>query len=143
MAAPFEKTRDKKGRFAANKKKRVVSVPRYVRNEHSYTSANISRTDQPKHAEGDDNWKEGRRIVEFGVLLSNLRHCEACRLGPVALTYDSVVGELQKGLGGYLYVKCSNNDCNHVNRVPYGSTHRVKKLGMPCFAVNTKLGTGK
>ncbi|XP_065929397.1 uncharacterized protein [Magallana gigas] len=141
MAAPFEKTRDKKGRFAANKKKRVVSVPRYVRNEHSYTSANISRTDQPEHAEGDDNWKEGRRIVEFGVLLSNLRHCEACRLGPVALTYDSVVGELQKGLGGYLYVKCSNNDCNHVNRVPYGSTHRVKKLGMPCFAVNTKLGT--
>uniref|UniRef100_K1Q499 Mutator-like transposase domain-containing protein n=1 Tax=Magallana gigas TaxID=29159 RepID=K1Q499_MAGGI len=141
MAAPFEKTRDKKGRFVANKKKRVVSVPRYVRNEHSYTSANISRTDQPEHAEGDDNWKEGRRIVEFGVLLSNLRHCEACRLGPVALTYDSVVGELQKGLGGYLYVKCSNKDCNHVNRVPYGSTHRVKKLGMPCFAVNTKLGT--
>lgn len=125
------------------KRKKVVSVPRYVRNEHSYTSANISRTDQPEHAEGDDNWKEGKRIVEFGVLLSNLRHCEACRHGPVALTYDSVVGELQKGLGGYLYVKCSNNDCNHVSRVPFGSTHRVKKLGMPCFAINTKLGTGK
>lgn len=69
MAASVEKTRDTKGLFSANKKKRVVAVPRYVRNEHFYTSANVSRMDQPEHAEEVDIWKEGIRIVEFGVLL--------------------------------------------------------------------------
>lgn len=32
--------------------------------------------------------KTGRRIVEFGALLSNLRTYKQCRLGPVPLTAD-------------------------------------------------------
>ena len=64
-------------------------------------------------------WKDGRKIVEFGVL----RHCQKCKLDLVPLTYDNVVGELKKGLGGYLYVICQNYDCGHINYVPYGKTH--------------------
>ena len=85
----------------------------------------------------------GRRIVDFGVLLSALSSCKFCKLGPIPLTFYSVFGELKKGLGGYLYVKCQNLDCNQVNIVPYGKTHHMKKKGTPCFSVNTKLGTGK
>lgn len=88
-------------------------------------------------------WMEGRRIVEFQVLLSSLRTCKFCRLGPVPLTLDNVVGEMKKGLGGYLYVRCVNPDCGEVNIAPYGKTHHVKKKGMPCFVANTKLGTCK
>ena len=90
----------------------------------------------------NDSWKEGRRLVEFNVLLSNLQFCKICRLGPVPLTCFNIVGELKKGLSGYLYVQCQNNDCGHINCVPYGTTHHQKTPGMPCFAVNTKLGTG-
>ncbi|KAL4220167.1 hypothetical protein ACF0H5_020576 [Mactra antiquata] len=49
--------------------------------------------------------------------------------------------ELKRGLSGYLYVKCSYQECGHVNKVPYGKIHRVKGTGAPCFVVNTKLGT--
>ena len=47
-----------------------------------------------------NGWKEGRRIVEFDVLLSNLKTCQKCRLGHVQLTYYNVIGETQKGLRG-------------------------------------------
>ncbi|WAR09110.1 hypothetical protein MAR_019068, partial [Mya arenaria] len=81
-------------------------------------------------------WRIRRRIVEFGFLLEQLQYCCECRLA-----FDNVVGELKKGLGGYLYVRCQNHDCLAINRDPYGKTHRLKKRGMPCFAANTKLGT--
>ena len=82
--------------------------------------------------------------MEFDVLLSALKSCKKCKLGPVPLTYDSVVGELQKGLGGFLYVRCQNSECGEVNIVPYGSMyHEQNKRGMGCFSINTKLGTGK
>ena len=41
-----------------------------------------------------NGWKERKRIVEFHVLLLS---------EPVPLTFDNVIGEMQKGLGGYLY----------------------------------------
>ena len=74
----------------------------------------------PKHVD-KSRWRVGRR------------YCCKCRLGPVPLTFDNVLGELKKGLGGYLYVRCQNHDCLAINRVPYGKTHRVKKKGMPCL----------
>jgi len=84
-----------------------------------------------------DGWKTGRRIVELEVLLRSLQSCKAGRLGPVPLTYDIVVGELQRGLGEYLYVKCSNIECAGINIVPYGKTHRApKSKGNPSFDVN-------
>ena len=61
------------------------------------------------------------------------------------LTCLNIVGELRKGLGGYLYVKCLNVECGEVNLVPYGKTHRNKenKAEMPSFVINTELGIGK
>jgi hypothetical protein len=72
-------------------------------------------------------------------------YCSECFLGPIPLTIHTVVGELKKGLGGYLYVRCQNVDCGHINIAPYGKTRHQKDrtVGMPCFDVNTKLGTGK
>ncbi len=91
------------------------------------------------------DWKEGRTIIELGVLLENLRYCEHCHLGPVPLTATNLIGELPVGLGGYLYVLCTNISCQKINRVPYGKTHRTSegKRGMRSFVVNTKLGLGK
>jgi len=60
----------------------------------------------------------------------------------VPLTVYNVLGEQKKGLSGFLYVRCQNVDCESVNRVAYGKTHRNKQRGMPCFTANTKLGTG-
>ena len=56
----------------------------------------------PKNVD-KSGWRVGRRVVEIGLLLEQLRYCCKCRLGPVPLTCDNVLGELKKGLGGYLY----------------------------------------
>ena len=83
----------------------------------------------------------GRRVVEWGVLLEELtRGCHSCGLGPLTLSLFSVVGELVKGLGGYLYVECSV--CRFISRIKYGKAHHRdgKATGMPEFDVNTKLG---
>ncbi|XP_061170366.1 uncharacterized protein LOC133179689 [Saccostrea echinata] len=64
-------------------------------------------------------------------------------MGPIPLYAENAIGERRRGLGGYLYVVCMNPECGEVNMVPYGKTHRQKdkRTGMPCFVVNTKLGT--
>ena len=149
--------RDKKGRFSSKKTKKGTQIKsKGIMEEHNYISGHICNETDCKFADcplnnnikliksvNRNGWKIGRRIVEFGILLSGLSSCKVCRLGPIPLTVYSVVGELRKGLGGYLYVKCQNVDCNEVNIVPYGKTHHLKKKGSPCFAVNTKLGIGK
>ena len=89
-------------------------------------------------------WRNGRRIIEWGVLLDSLKHCHSCKLGPIPLTVFNLAGEEQRGLGGYLYVQCQNPSCLTINRVPYGKTHRSKGgQGRPCFSINSKLGLGK
>ncbi len=89
-----------------------------------------------------NSWREGRRIMELGVLLDNLRFCSNCDLGPVLLLPDTIVGEKQMGLGGYLYVQCQY--CKHLNRAAYGKTHMVESgKGRTSFAVNSKLGARK
>ena len=149
--------RGAKGRYVKTKPTNKTSkLLRAIKLDHNYTTKK-----QVLHAGGlkddhrteeeinlprkvsRDGWRVGRRIVEFGVLLDNLEFCEECGLGPVSLTKYSIVGELRKGLSGFFYVRCSNGDCEHINRVTYGKTHRLKAKGMPCFAVNTKLGIGK
>jgi RNase P subunit RPR2 len=62
-------------------------------------------------------------LVELEVLFENLRYCKNCRLGPVTLSVNTIRGELQKGLSGYLYVECQN--CRFVNYAAYGKTHRT------------------
>ncbi|XP_053390150.1 uncharacterized protein LOC128553063 [Mercenaria mercenaria] len=147
-------TRDVQGKFRKSfkgtrkrKKETVIVDHNYCTGNRSDTAIENPDVEQVKLPKSVDKqgWKEGRRIVEFGVLLSKLKYYQKCRLGPVPLTYDNILGELKKGLSGYLYVRCQNDDCGHVNLVPYGKTHRgnsaKSQSGMHCFAVNTKLGT--
>lgn len=151
MAAAERKSRDINGRF-----RKIISENEnvYVEKDHNLGTAhtcvgvwcpmascplyNNIRLGKYASREG---WKEGRRIMELGVLLSELKVCKKCRLGPVPLTYHNIIGELQKGLAGLL--ACQNPECGYINMVPYGQTHRVKMTGAQCFVVNTKLGTGK
>ncbi|KAH3898154.1 hypothetical protein DPMN_022373 [Dreissena polymorpha] len=62
------------------------------------------------------------------MLLKSLQSCQSFKLGPLPLTLDNVVDELQKCFGGYLYVVCLNVECGAVNRVPYGTTHHRDAL---------------
>ena len=89
-------------------------------------------------------WKEGRRIIEWPVLIEQLSSCRRCKLGPLLLSETYIVGEMISGLSGYIYTTCSNTECSHINAVRYGKTHRTKttNAGMPCFVINTKLGAG-
>lgn len=151
-------TRDERGRFYVEATRKTSRGIQSVKRDHNYESGHTCENDPcndsdcplfnniklGKYAE-KDSWKDGRRIIELGTLLENLRSCRYCRLGPVPLTCLNIVGELRKGLGGYLYVKCLNVECGEVNLVPYGKTHRNKKnkAGMPSFVINTKLGIGK
>lgn len=132
MAAP-RAPRDEHGRFSGKARSKASRGIRRVLLDHNYESGHTCYTDPckdsncplfnnvrlGKYAERD-SWREGRRIVEFGVLLSNLQNRISCKLGPIPLTYLNIVGELRKGLGGYLYVKCLNAECGHMNLVPYG-----------------------
>lgn len=141
------RVRDYRGRFSKNakkaNKKKVRKELKNVVSDHSYSSDGSLNVRTEQSFPGQSSWKIGRRLVEFSVLLNNLKFCESCRLGPVPLTMNNIKGELKKGLCGYLYVQCMNLECGHVNRVAYGKVHHTKKRGMPCFDVNTKLGTCK
>lgn len=142
--------RDQNGRFKKIVHPRRTNKQPSVVEDHNYVGAHLCNGQdcecQPKLPSNVSRtgWKTGRRIVEFDVLLSALKSCKFCGLGPVPLTHSNIVGELQRGLGGYLYVKCVNIDCEEINIVPYGKTHRQpQSKGIPSFVVNTKLGTGK
>ncbi|XP_053392723.1 uncharacterized protein LOC123542269 isoform X2 [Mercenaria mercenaria] len=131
--------RNQKGQFS--KRKPVSRRKKLLNNDHCYCGNNVTTTRVGLNL--DESWKVGRRLVEWEVLLGNLKYCQKCKLGPVPLTINTIQGELQKGLGGYLYVKCENPDCEYINRAAYGKTYHqtAERRGMPCFAVNTKLGT--
>ena len=77
-----------------------------------------------------------------------MQYCQACKLCAVPLTVYNVNGELQKGLSGFLYThglsKCGEWP-HQPGSIQESSPHKqIKKCGiMPCFDVNTKLGTGR
>ena len=154
MASMVNQHRDQRGRFSKSSVKKKKKTKTHIQIEHNYSSGHLCEGNACVNATcalhdpipptaSREGWQFGRRIVELDHLLSSLKSCSKCRLGPVPLTYFNIVGELKKGLSGYIYVKCTNSDCGAVNRVPYGKTHRKKSTrGMPSFAVNTKLGTG-
>lgn len=148
--------RDGRGRFTSNLPKRVRFKKTYVTTEHNYQSGHQCPGDSCTYKKcplfnnvknlGKNvsrDWMDGRRVMELGVLLENLSSCSHCRMGPIPLYKENIVGERRRGLGGYLYIMCMNPECGEVNMVPYGKTHRRNKktTGMPCFVVNTKLGT--
>lgn len=110
-AAAERKSRDIRGRFRIIRNNENV----YVEKDHNFGTAHMcvgvgcSMPSCPlynnirlgKYA-SREGWKEGRQIMELGVLLSELKVCKKCRLGPVPLTYHNIIGELKKGLAGYL-----------------------------------------
>lgn len=67
---------------------------------------------------GRNSWKVGRRVIEYDCLFSGLKFGQSCLLGPVPLTYESVVGELKECLVGYRYVMCSNTDFGTLTMSP-------------------------
>ena len=142
--------RTSRGRFVKKVEKRNRTKTGTIEYDHNYSCDSRvleSETVHPKlHGlSKSDSWKQGRRVIEFDVLLSSLKYCQRCLLGPVPLTFFNGIGEMKKGLGGYLYVQCQNSDCRQINRVPYGKTYKPnkKRNGIDIFAVNTKLGVGK
>ncbi|XP_045176109.2 uncharacterized protein LOC123536767 isoform X2 [Mercenaria mercenaria] len=134
-------TGNKKGTMSM--RKLIIRRKKLVNNDHSCCGNELATTSIENNG-SDESWKVGRRLVEWDVLLDNLKYCKKCKLGPVPLTINTIQGELQKGLGGYLYVKCENPDCEYINRAAYGKTYHqtAERRGMSRFAVNTKLGTG-
>lgn len=139
MAA--DQFRDRRGRFASRKKITTNPEKHQAEIDHSYVQ-NVW-TEEECCQTVDESWMAGRRVVEFAVLVEGLKYCKSCRLGPIPLTSENIVGELKKGLGGYLYVKCLIADCGSVNCIPYGKIVKGSKQGSSTFAVNTKLGTGR
>ena len=142
------KQRTSKGRFKATTKRKCNTDAPDVIIEHNYSHVlsicKCKTGNCPIYSHRNVNTKwHGRRIMELDVMLKGLRYCQACNRGPIPLTYDNVVGELKKGLGGFLHVMCMNVECCAINKVPYGKTHHIKSRGMPCFEINTKLGIGK
>ena len=149
--------RDKHGRFVSQHKSRLSLTrqqnreKRWTGKEHSYAG---DTGDPPKYPPKPDRlrysskikqheWREGRRVVEWDVLVANLAGCKHCRLGPLYLTPQYLEGEQICGLSGYLYIRCPNLECYKLNRVAYGKTHHpVSEKGNVSFVVNTKLGLG-
>ncbi|XP_065925337.1 uncharacterized protein [Magallana gigas] len=81
----------------------------------------------------DTSWREGRRVVELGVLADGLAGCKECGL-PLQLSHTQGIRDC--GLGSFLQVRCRNLWCGHVNVIPTGKRHgRI-------WDANTKLATG-
>ena len=79
------------------------------------------------------SWREGRQVVELGVLADGLAGCAKCCI-PLHLTHT--VDILHCGLGAFLRVMCQNTTCKHKNIVPTGKRHgRI-------WDANTKLAAG-
>ena len=84
-------------------------------------------------------WREGRRIVELGLLADQLDACTVCS---IPLKLSSCFKEQRYGLGSLLHILC--NACDSVNVVATGKRHRIdgSTRGMGTWDVNSKLALG-
>ena len=91
------------------------------------------------------NWKEGRRLIEMGILAEQLyRGCSSCHQ-PLHLI--NCIDEQHFGLGSLFSITCSN--CKNVTQVSSGKRHSStystgdQKNRKTCtWDVNTKLASG-
>ena len=111
--------RAKKGRFtsAASVRQRQLSSTRFKRINAS--RANTSSTDVheeklSEHECGDAEitWKDGRRVVELGVLAKGLEACSVCE---EPLQLKNIGEEKRYRLGSLLYVQCERSNINCVH----------------------------
>lgn len=131
----------------------AAQVRRWAQNnlaeEHCYSSTSSSSAPQPTvpldfpdlsfvgkdvWVGDNDDWRDGRRIVELSVLADGLSGCKMCN-NPLSLSHTTRV--LNYGLGALLKIPCKNTACQHTNTVPTGKRHQQ------VFDMNTKLATGK
>ena len=79
-------------------------------------------------------WREGRRIVQLGVLAEHLEHCTGCSQH---LHLADCVEETQQGLGSLLHIPC--RWCRYDNIIPTGTRHGDHKR---IWDVNSKIAAG-
>ena len=81
------------------------------------------------------SWRDGRRIVEFGVLAKALGKCcgEGCSN---TLDLRNTESEKRDGFACLLWVRCV--ECSVLNSIKTSKSHHVKKKGAPVYYVNTK-----
>ncbi|VDI69790.1 Hypothetical predicted protein, partial [Mytilus galloprovincialis] len=80
----------------------------------------------------DDSWRNGRRVVELGVLADHLAACKQCGL---PLSLQNCLNITTCGLAAVLKVLCVNQSCRNINAIPTGKQHNR------IWDVNTKLAT--
>ncbi|XP_063446744.1 uncharacterized protein LOC134726274 [Mytilus trossulus] len=80
----------------------------------------------------DDSWRNGRRVVELGVLADHLAACKQCGL---PLSLQNCLNITTCGLAAVLKVLCVNQSCKNINAIPTGKQHNR------IWDVNTKLAT--
>ena len=87
------------------------------------------------------SWRDGRRIVELGLLADRLKECRLRRCRQ-PLHLSDVTSETIYGLGSILHIRCRH--CGKDNLVPTGKRHRATGDKGPkrCFDAKTKLSEG-
>ena len=83
-----------------------------------------------------DSWREGRRIVNLGVVVDGLK--DGCGRCHQLLQLTDCVGESMFGLGGFLRICCSH--CTFLNNIPIDTRHGPFKN---TWDVNTKIASGR
>ena len=135
-----ERKRKRSGRFASmkSKRRRVTSPERQVTESQNCAEDGVIADCSPKKC----SWREGRRIVELGYLVDQLKQgCVDCKQ---ELNLTNTTEETIQGLGSILYVQCAN--CSQINSIKTGKTHRSpqkKNVGCPIWDINTKAATGQ
>ena len=109
------KVRDRKGRYKAKNKRKLRKEPNIHVDHNNPHVLNICKCKigncpiyEHRQKGSAGGWRKARRVIEFDDLVRNLALLTAMSSWTFILTSDNIVGELQKGLGGYLYVMCSN-----------------------------------
>ena len=97
--------------------------------------------DLPASDSVDMSWRDGRRIVELGLLADQLSACKQCCM---SLELRNCVGERICGLGSILHVLCANPSCFKRNSIVLGkrSTPDDQQTHMRTWDVNLKLAAG-
>ena len=76
-------------------------------------------------------WRDGRRMLELGVLAEGLGQCDSSDCDKV-LDLRNTESESRSGLGSLLWVRCT---CGELNRVQTGKSHREKDKGPPIYNI--------
>ena len=140
MVFKSEKQKRKSKAVSLGQKRRWLN--NNIENDHSYLSTpDISIVTQEEIVDFNGNnispdiaaWRDGRRIVELGVLADGLSGCQKCGL---PLSLQNCVSINTHGLAATLKIMCVNTVCQYTNCIPTGKKHGQ------VWDVNTKLAAG-